>query len=162
MAAVSPNGEKLTRHGVAQLIRLPCASFPFRAPDKCSARDLTRRAPSLPPLDKPVRIGREAVSQGQTCSNPGNPSTSSRNASPRTSKLRYWSKEAQAGDSSTTGSATSAAAASLKDLAPAEGFAEGFPLTGIGHFRIGFRVNYRFRRARSERNIFASNTPSGT
>src|SRR5262249_47301539 len=38
--------------------------------------------------------------------------TSSRNLSPRTSKLRYWSKEAQAGDSRTTGSATSDASAS--------------------------------------------------
>src|SRR5262245_28230438 len=45
-------------------------------------------------------------------SSPGSASTSSRKASPRTSKLRYWSNEAQAGDSSTTGSATSDAAAS--------------------------------------------------
>ena len=35
---------------------------------------------------------------------PGSACTSSRNASPRTSKLRNWSNEAQAGDSSTTGS----------------------------------------------------------
>ena len=35
---------------------------------------------------------------------PGSASTSARKASPRTSKLRYWSNEAQAGDSSTTGS----------------------------------------------------------
>jgi hypothetical protein len=35
---------------------------------------------------------------------PGIPNTSARNASPRISKLRYWSNEAQAGESSTTGS----------------------------------------------------------
>ena len=43
---------------------------------------------------------------------PGSASTSSRNLSPRISKLRYWSNEAQAGDSSTTGSAMPDAAAS--------------------------------------------------
>ena len=43
---------------------------------------------------------------------PGSARTSSRNLSPRTSKLRYWSNEAQAGESSTTGSATSDASAS--------------------------------------------------
>ena len=33
----------------------------------------------------------------------GSARTRSRNLSPRISKLRYWSNEAQAGDSSTTG-----------------------------------------------------------
>ena len=42
---------------------------------------------------------------------PGSARTRSRNASPRTSKLRYWSNEAQAGDSSTTGSAAVEASA---------------------------------------------------
>ena len=48
---------------------------------------------------------------------PGKASTSARYASPRTSKLRYWSNEAQAGDSSTTGSGRPEASASRAALA---------------------------------------------
>ncbi|MHC2822444.1 hypothetical protein ACVMBY_006004 [Bradyrhizobium huanghuaihaiense] len=43
---------------------------------------------------------------------PGSACTSSRNLAPRISKLRYWSNEAQAGDSSTTASASPDASAS--------------------------------------------------
>ena len=50
---------------------------------------------------------------------PGSAETSARKASPRTSKLRYWSKEAHAGDSSTTGSRASLAAASRAAAATA-------------------------------------------
>src|SRR4030095_1829857 len=50
---------------------------------------------------------------------PGNAVTRSRKAEPRISKLRYWSKEAQAGDSSTTGSARPEASASRAALANA-------------------------------------------
>ena len=50
---------------------------------------------------------------------PGSAVTRSRNAAPRISKLRYWSNEAQAGDSSTTGSASPEASASRAALATA-------------------------------------------
>jgi hypothetical protein len=43
---------------------------------------------------------------------PGSAVTRSRNLAPRISKLRYWSNDAQAGDSSTTGSASPDASAS--------------------------------------------------
>jgi hypothetical protein len=34
----------------------------------------------------------------------------------------------------------------------------GFPLNGIGHFRLDFQVNDRFRRARGGRNVSVSRT----
>jgi hypothetical protein len=34
----------------------------------------------------------------------------------------------------------------------------GFPLNGIGHFRLDFQVNHRFRRARGGRNVSVSRT----
>src|SRR4051794_884937 len=50
---------------------------------------------------------------------PGSAVTSSRNRAPRISKLRYWSNDAQAGDSSTTGSASPEASASRAALTTA-------------------------------------------
>ena len=50
---------------------------------------------------------------------PGIASTKSTNAFPRTSKFGYWSNEAQAGDSSTTGSLAPEAAASRAAAATA-------------------------------------------
>jgi hypothetical protein len=50
--------------------------------------------------------------QGIAGRTPGSACTSSRNLAPRTSKLGYWSNDAQAGESSTTGSLTLAALAS--------------------------------------------------
>src|SRR4051794_27007249 len=50
---------------------------------------------------------------------PGIALTSSRNFVPRISKLRYWSKEAQAGDSSTTASCKPDASASREACATA-------------------------------------------
>src|SRR5262245_61148035 len=50
---------------------------------------------------------------------PGSALTRSRKAEPRISKLRYWSKEAQAGDKSTTGPARPEASASRAALATA-------------------------------------------
>src|SRR6266436_5279420 len=50
---------------------------------------------------------------------PGSAVTRSRNFAPRISKLRYWSNEAQAGDNSTTGSASPEASASRAELATA-------------------------------------------
>src|SRR3954449_8463722 len=50
---------------------------------------------------------------------PGSAVTRSRNLAPRISKLRYWSNEAQAGDSNTTGSGSPDASASRAALATA-------------------------------------------
>src|SRR6266516_7287659 len=50
---------------------------------------------------------------------PGSEVTRSRNFAPRISKLRYWSNDAQAGDNSTTGSASPDASASRAALATA-------------------------------------------
>src|SRR5450432_4928070 len=50
---------------------------------------------------------------------PGSAVTRSRNRAPRISKLRYWSNDAQAGDSNTTGSASLEASASRAELATA-------------------------------------------
>src|SRR5262249_5864553 len=59
--------------------------------------------------DKPGHDGGESYTTGFT---PGSALTRSRKAAPRISKLRYWSKEAHAGDSSTTGSVRPEASAS--------------------------------------------------
>src|SRR6478672_13034116 len=56
---------------------------------------------------------REGLNRAHTTGlTPGSAVTRSRNLAPRISKLRYWSNEAQAGDSSTTGSASPEASAS--------------------------------------------------
>src|SRR5262249_6635448 len=64
-------------------------------------------------------VGRIEGAPYTTGFTPGNAVTRSRKAAPRISKLRYWSKEAQAGDSSTTGSVRPEASASRAALATA-------------------------------------------
>ena len=66
-----------------------------------------------PPVGDTAAVGaRQPHAAPRFMSMPGNAATSARKASPRTSKLRNWSNEAQAGDNSTTGSRAPAAAAS--------------------------------------------------
>src|SRR6266436_835302 len=68
------------------------------------------------PSDGYGRAERRGHTTGLT---PGSAVTSSRNLAPRISKLRYWSNDAQAGDSNTTGSASPDASASRAELATA-------------------------------------------
>src|SRR5258707_6814183 len=68
------------------------------------------------PSDDYARPSRRGHTTGLT---PGSAVTSSRNLAPRISKLRYWSNDAQAGDSNTTGSASPEASASRAELATA-------------------------------------------
>jgi hypothetical protein len=51
-----------------------------------------------------VAVRRHAQKSPTTGLTPDSAVTRSRNFAPRISKLRYWSNDAQAGDSSTTGS----------------------------------------------------------
>ena len=75
---------------------------------------------------------------------PAAPAPSSRKASPRTSKFRYWSNDAQAGDSSTTGSATPAASASRAASATAR---SSVPATTCGTWPVELRGKARRRLA---------------
>src|SRR6266853_1638391 len=75
-----------------------------------------RRKQDVDHRDKPGDDGWCPHTTGFT---PGSAVTRSRNLAPRISKLRYWSNDAQAGDSNTTGSASPEASASRAELATA-------------------------------------------
>ena len=79
------------------------------------AQTIARIAPTQhvvdgePPFGDAAAVGaRDPHAARPVSAMPGSAATRARNASPRTSKLRYWSNEAQAGDSSTTGSGAAA------------------------------------------------------
>src|SRR3954454_17831581 len=76
------------------------------------------RHPDEPPVAHAgyTAMRRDGARLHTTGLTPGSAVTRSRNRVPRISKLRYWSNEAQAGDSSTTGSARPEAPASRAEF----------------------------------------------
>ena len=99
---------------VRQQVALPCSLEQLEAIIHPLAHSLARQSAQ--------QLAAESVAQAEAqpiARTPGSSSTSSLNALPRTSKFGYWSNEAQAGESSTTGSARPDAAASAAASATA-------------------------------------------